>query len=351
MNTKVTQKTAREAYYARMRPNQLMPLWEVLHALVPPAPKPSCAPMLWRYDAEVRPFVMESGSVITAEEAIRRVLILENPALPGTSKVTTSLYAGLQLILPGEVAPSHRHSQSALRFIIEGSGAYTAVDGERTLMNPGDFIITPPWTWHDHGNEGSEPVVWLDGLDLPIVELFDATFAENYPQASQPVTRPQGNSFARYGYNMLPVDYTPRFATAPSPVFCYPYARSREALHKLSQDRDIDAWDGVKLRYVNPATGSWAMPTIATFMQLLPKGFKGKPTRRTDATVYVCAEGRGRAKVGTQTYDFAPRDIFVVPSWMPLTLEGVEDAVLFSYSDRPGQEALGLLREERLPSA
>jgi gentisate 1,2-dioxygenase len=307
--------------------------------------------MLWRYDAEVRPFVMESGSVITAEEAIRRVLILENPALPGSSKVTTSLYAGLQLILPGEVAPSHRHSQSALRFIVEGSGAYTAVDGERTLMNPGDFIITPPWTWHDHGNEGSEPVVWLDGLDLPIVELFDATFAENYPQASQPVTRPQGNSFAKYGYNMLPVDYTPKFATAPSPVFSYPYARSREALHKLSQDRDIDAWDGIKLRYVNPATGSWAMPTIATFMQLLPKGFKGKPTRRTDATVYVCAEGRGRAQVGTQSYDFAPRDIFVVPSWMPLTLEGVEDAVLFSYSDRPGQEALGLLREERLEAA
>jgi gentisate 1,2-dioxygenase len=328
-----------------------MPLWERLHMLVPPAPKPSCAPILWRYDTEVRPFVMESGSVITAEEAIRRVLILENPALPGTSKVTTSLYAGLQLILPGEVAPSHRHSQSALRFIIEGSGAYTAVDGERTIMHPGDFIITPPWTWHDHGNEGNDPVVWLDGLDLPIVELFDATFAENHPQASQPVLRPQGNSFARYGYNMLPVDYKPGFANAPSPVFNYPYARSREALHKLSQDRDIDPWDGVKLRYVNPATGSWAMPTIATFMQLLPAGFKGRATRRTDATVYVCAEGRGRARVGWEFYDFAARDIFVVPSWTTFALESGADTVLFSYSDRPGQEALGLLREERLPAA
>ena len=347
MDTKVTQKSAREAYYARMAPHQLMPLWEVLHNLVPPRPRPACAPMHWRYDAEVRPYVMESGGVITAEEAIRRVLILENPALPGTSKVTTSLYAGLQLILPGEVAPSHRHSQSALRFIIEGSGAYTAVDGERTVMNPGDFIITPPWTWHDHGNEGSEPVVWLDGLDLPIVELFDATFAENYPQASQPVTRPDGNSFARYGYNMLPVDYKPRFATAPSPVFSYPYARSREALDKLARDRDVDAWDGVKLRYVNPATGSWAMPTIATFMQLLPAGFRGKVTRRTDATVYVSVEGRGRARVGDRVFDFAPRDVFVVPSWTALSFESDEDAVVFSYSDRPCQEALGLLREER----
>src|SRR4029077_7922899 len=113
----------------------------------------------------------------------RRVLILENPGLPdGSAQITGSLYAGLQLILPGEVAPSHRHTQSALRFIVDGDGAYTAVDGERTIMHRGDFIITPAWTWHDHGNEGREPVVWLDGLDIPMVALFDAQFAETYPE-------------------------------------------------------------------------------------------------------------------------------------------------------------------------
>src|SRR5690606_23171672 len=135
------------------------------------------------------------------------VLILENPGLPGQSRITTSLYAGLQLILPGEVAPAHRHAQSALRFIIEGSKGYTAVDGERVYMSPGDFIITPSWTWHDHGHEGEGPMVWLDGLDIPLVQALDASFIEGYGHDAHPVTRPVGDTLARYGANMLPVDW------------------------------------------------------------------------------------------------------------------------------------------------
>ena len=185
----------REQLYRDMAPHNLTPLWEVLHALVPQQPRTPCVPALWKYD-NVRPFLMRAGEAITAEEAVRRVLILENPALRGQSAVTQSLYAGLQLILPGEVAPSHRHTQSALRFIVEGSGAYTAVDGERTTMHPGDFIITPSWTWHDHGNESGEPVVWLDGLDIPIIRFFDAGFAENDTARSQAVTRAEGTSLA-----------------------------------------------------------------------------------------------------------------------------------------------------------
>jgi gentisate 1,2-dioxygenase len=120
----------------------------------------------------------EAGKLITAKEAERRVLILENPGLRGQSKVTTSLFAGIQMVIPGDVAPAHRHSQSALRFILEGKGAFTAVDGERTVMEPGDFVITPSMTWHDHGNETNEPMFWLDGLDIPMVQFFDASFAE-----------------------------------------------------------------------------------------------------------------------------------------------------------------------------
>ena len=172
----------RRDYYDRIRPLHLTPLWESLHALVPREPQTPCVPALWRYD-EIRPLLMESADLITAEEAVRRVLVLENPALPGNSSITQSIYAGLQLIMPGEVAPSHRHVQSALRFIVDGKGAYTTVGGERTTMYPGDFIITPSWAWHDHGNEGiegvSEPVVWLDGLDIPMLRFFDAGFAEN----------------------------------------------------------------------------------------------------------------------------------------------------------------------------
>ena len=142
----------REAFYSRIDPQHLTPLWSVMSGLITPEPKSACQAHLWRYD-DVRPALMEAGELITAKEAERRVLILENPGLRGQSKITTSLYAGLQLVKPGEVAPAHRHTQTALRFVLEGNGAHTAVDGERSFMQPGDFVITPNWAWHDHGNE------------------------------------------------------------------------------------------------------------------------------------------------------------------------------------------------------
>src|SRR5688572_25832833 len=162
----------RRAFYERLHGKGVAPLWEVLSTLIRPKPAPQASPVLWRYD-EIRPLIMEAGRLLTPQEAERRVLVLENPGLPGQSKITGSLYAGLQLILPGEHAVSHRHVASALRFVIEGAGAYTAVEGEKTTMHPGDFILTPSWTFHDHGNPGAEPTVWLDGLDVPIVNLFD----------------------------------------------------------------------------------------------------------------------------------------------------------------------------------
>ncbi|MCU0897192.1 MAG: gentisate 1,2-dioxygenase [Burkholderiales bacterium] len=333
----------RRAFYEKIDQACVTPLWEVLHALVPPAPRTPCVPHLWRYDA-LRPWLMESGRLITAKEAVRRVLILENPGYRGNSAVTHSLYAGLQLILPGEVAPSHRHTQSALRFIVEGTGAFTAVDGERVTMHPGDFIITPSWTWHDHGNPGTEPVVWLDGLDIPIVQFFDAQFAENYPTEQQPVGRTEGESFARFGSNLMPLDFRPKSRT--SPLFWYPYGRTREALAELARAEAPHAAHGHKMRFVNPATGGWPMPTIGTFIQLLPKRFKGAPYRSTDGACFSVIEGKGRVRVGGAVFEFGPRDHFVVPSWHAYSLEADDEAVLFSFSDRPVQEALDLWREQ-----
>jgi gentisate 1,2-dioxygenase len=340
----------REKLYRDMDPFNLTPLWEVLHALVPQQPASPCVPALWKYD-EVRPLLMRAGEAITAEEAVRRVLILENPALRGQSAITQSLYAGLQLILPGEVAPSHRHTQSALRFIVEGSGAYTAVDGERTTMRPGDFIITPSWTFHDHGHDGSDPVVWLDGLDIPMIRFFDAGFAENGTSKSQAVTRTEGTSLARYGHNMAPVRHEVPFGKT-SPIFSYPYERSRDALERLERDAPVDAWDGVKLRYLNPLTGGAPMPTMATFMQKLPAGFAGKPWRQTDGAVYSVVEGQGQVTVegaGAQnSFSFGPRDHFVIPSWHTARFASDQGCVLFSFSDRPVHQALGIHQEERL---
>jgi gentisate 1,2-dioxygenase len=341
----VTVAPERRAFYGRIAGANLAPLWETLHSLVTTEPRSPCVPAVWHYDSEVRPYLMEAGSLITAKEAERRVLILQNPGLSGQSSITHSLFAGLQLILPGEVAPAHRHSQSALRFIIEGEGAYTAVDGERTTMRPGDFVITPPWTWHDHGNETDRPMVWLDGLDVPLVSLLDASFAEPGAADVQAVTRPQGDSAARFGNNLAPVDWRPTAKT--SPVFNYPYERTRESLAALARNDAPDPYHGHKLRYVNPASGDWAMPTIGTFVQLLPKGFSTRPYRSTDGTVFVAVEGRGETRVGDAVLGWQPRDIFVVPSWMQACHHAEAESVLFSFSDRPVQEKLGLWREAR----
>jgi len=335
----------RAAYYKRIGANHMTPLWEVLHALVPTQPQSPAQAAIWRY-AELREQVLEAGRLITAEEAERRVLILENPGLRGQSCITQTLYAGLQLILPGEVAPAHRHTQSALRLVLDGEGAYTAVDGERTTMHRGDFIITPAWTWHDHGNLGDQPVVWLDGLDIPIVRFLDAGFSEKSTQTSQQPLRPEGDALARYGANMVPIDYAPK-PSDPTRVFVYPFERTRASLQAIAHGTP-DAHHGFKLRYVNPATGASPMPTIGACAQWLPAGFETKPLRSTDGTVIVCLEGGGEVKVDDQTWRFGENDVVVVPSWHALQLRADRDSVMFSFSDRPVQQALGLWREQRL---
>ena len=338
------QDLLRQAYYDRIAPSHLTPLWEVLSALVTPEPQVQSVPTVWHYD-KIRQFIMDSGDLITAKEAVRRVLILENPALQGQSKITNTLYAGLQLILPGEVAPAHRHSQTALRFIVEGTGAYTAVEGEKTIMRPGDFVTTPSWTWHDHGNESDQPMVWLDGLDIPIVEFFNSSFAEDLDEDSQTLSRPIGDNLARYGTGLLPVGY--ENTTPASPVFNYPYERTREALEKMRESRDWDSCHGLKMCYINPTIGDYALPTMATYMQLLPNGMTTAPYRSTDGMVYSVVEGTGKTIASGEKMSWGPRDTFVIPSWCSHHHEADGDAVLFSFSDRPIQQKIGLWREDR----
>ncbi|EFN1896349.1 cupin domain-containing protein [Escherichia coli] len=281
-------QNSREQFYQYISGQNLTPLWESLHHLVPKTPNANCAPAYWNYQ-EIRPLLLESGSLIGAKEAVRRVLVLENPALRGQSSITATLYAGLQLIMPGEVAPSHRHNQSALRFIVEGKGAFTAVDGERTPMNEGDYL-------------------------------------------------------PRYAANMLPL----RHQTGnSSPIFNYRYERSREVLHDLTRLGDADEWDGYKMRYVNPVTGGYPMPSMGAFLQLLPKGFASRVARTTDSTIYHVVEGSGQVTIGNETFSFSAKDIFVVPTWHGVSFQTTQDTVLFSFSDRPVQEALGLFREAR----
>lgn len=333
----------RRAFYEKIDKQNMTALWTVMSGLVTPEPKSDCRPVGWRFD-EIRSAMIEAGGLITAKEAERRVLILENPGLRGQSKTTTSLYAGVQLVLPGEVAPAHRHSQSALRFVLEGTGAYTAVSGEKTVMRPGDFVITPQMAWHDHGNETDAPMFWLDGLDIPLVQFLDASFAEGLGEDCQEITRETGQSYAEFGHNLMPVD-APRGGNV-SPIFNYPYEEARATLETMKRGQPHDPCHGWKLRYTNPLDGGWAMPTIGTFIQLLPAGAT-TPYRATDATVFTCVEGRGKSRIGDEEIAWGPKDIFVVPAWWPVVHEAAEEAVLFSFSDRPVQEKLGLWRERR----
>lgn len=334
----------RTALYEVLDEANTAPLWAVMSKLVTPVPQPRSVPVKWSY-SQIRGMLLEAGELITAKEAERRVLILENPGLRGESQITQSLYAGLQLIMPGEVAPSHRHAAGALRFVIEGKGGYTAVDGERISMQPGDFIITPSWTFHDHGNTGDAPVIWLDGLDVPIVNVFDTSFAQSYPDGdTQAISRPEGDALARFGSNLIPLEYTPKGRS--SPVFHYPYTRTLEALNQLERCGESDRWHGVKLQYTNPVTGGYPMPTMAAFIQKLKAGFHGERYRSTDATVFFVKNGTGYTMIGDQRIDWDDGDIFVTPSWAFVAHHASTDSILFSFSDRAAQKALGLWREE-----
>ncbi|MFC7379465.1 gentisate 1,2-dioxygenase [Brevundimonas sp. GCM10030266] len=333
--------------YAQMEPEGLYPLWEKLAALVLPKPDSPAKVHKWSYD-NAREYLMRAGDLISAKQAERRVLILENPGLPGHSGITPSLYAGLQLILPGEVAPAHKHTQCALRFVIEGENAYTSVDGEKAVMRPFDLVLTPGGQWHDHGNPTDKPMIWLDGLDIPTVRHFDASFAEGYPEDQFPEEVPPGDSINRYGRNMRPLKgHTADRRPAHQPLFHYPYSDWRPALDGLANSgADIDPHLGHALEFLNPVNGGSIMATISAHVRLMPAGFETQPRRSTDGTIFVVVEGSGEAVIEGETIALNPREILVVPSWKQVVFKATEQLVLFGYSDKACQEKLNLYREE-----
>lgn len=339
----------REAFYKELEPQNLAPLWENMANLVTPVPNTPAVPALWSFD-EARDYLMRAGDLISAKEAERRVLIMENPAMKGSSSITRTLYAGLQLVLPGEVAEAHRHTQSALRFIMDGDGAYTAVNGERAYMSQFDLILTPNWHWHDHGNDTKGPMIWLDGLDIPLLLSLDGGFAEGMEAIAgatvQEQTRPAGDTLSRYGGNMRPVrgsdaDVSP----TTQPLFHYPYAEWRENLNRIAKASTPDPHFGTKMEFINPATAGSVMPTMSAFSQMVGAGQTTKPVQSTDGMVFVVCEGNGKAQIGDKSYDLKPRDTFVVPSWSEFSITADEDLVLFSFSDKAVQEKLSLWRE------
>lgn len=340
----------REDLYERLSQQSITPLWRALRTATPKSPVVESISHIWRW-RDVRPALGEAGNVVSPQEAERRVLMLINPAYPGKSLRTVGLlYAGIQLIRPGETADSHRHAPNAQRFIIEGEGVYMNVDGETMMAGKGDFVVTPSWAWHDHGNTGSQDMIWLDGLDVAFAILLDANFFEDWdgPNASPPITVPIGDSQRRWGRNMRP-GWIDNSRPGRAGVISYPWSDARDALHGMREEQG-SPYDGIILQYVDPRTGGPTMPTFSSSLQLLRKGEHTQAHRHTSSTIYHVAEGAGRTIIDGEEFTWEEGDTFVLPSWKWHEHESVGgEAVLFSNTDRPVIDTFRWYREEAHP--
>jgi gentisate 1,2-dioxygenase len=319
-------------------------LWELASQMTP-YPQPQALPHLWSASL-IEAMVRESGEVVPVGEE-RRALQLFNPGLGGRWATTNTMIAAIQLLLPGEVARAHRHTPTAIRFIMEGAGGYTAVDGERVSMAPGDLILTPSWAWHDHGNETDRPVVWMDGLDVPLVQAVNAMFFQMYARPQVPLTKPDNTSAHLYGHVGLSPTWV-KERPQSSPLLLYAWETTARSLAAL-RDTPGDAHDDLALEYTHPRTGGALLPTMACWIQQLRPGARLKAHRHTGSAVYYVVEGEGETIIDGCRFAWARGDILVLPSWAlheHANRSGREPATLFSIQDRPVLEALGLYREE-----
>jgi len=335
--------------YADLALLSASPLWRQYGELMPAQPPARGVPYVWPY-ARLRPLAEHFSRALSMTEAERRVLMLVNPALTDPPATVNTLFAGIQIVMPGEAAVAHRHAANAFRFLIEGEGAITTVDGERLHMSPRDLLLTPGWRWHDHMHQGDGPVMWLDGLDYPLVNKLNAGFFEPYGGPAQPVAGPDDLSARQFRHGRLnPTWLTPDTGRSgvSSPVGSYPWAETERALAAIADDAEGSAAEGIQLEYTNPWTGGPVLPTMACRIARLPAGFAGRPRQHTASTIYHVVSGSGRTTVGNTGLEWAERDIFCVPGWAPYhhRVPAGEDAVLFSYTDEPVLRALGLYRE------
>lgn len=323
-------------------------LWTVANKIEPWEPKSASVPVLWRF-ADLRDHVLRSVDLVTPEKAGRRVVYLRNPGRKDVAAAVGWIYAGLQVMHPGEAASAHRHSASAVRFIMEGKGAYTIVDGHKMTLGANDFVLTPNGTWHEHAvaAEGT-PCIWQDGLDIPLVNALEANFYQVHPDLQQAVAYPVDDMTKTWGNPGL----TPAAQPWPhrySPMFKYEWAPTYEALQKLASCSDGSPYDGILMEYVNPVTNGPVMQTMGASMQLLRPGEATRAHRHTGSFLYHVAKGSGHSIIDGKRLDWAEHDIFCVPSWAwheHANASGREDAVLFCLNDLPVMRSLGLWAEQ-----
>lgn len=343
MAQQIDEKTA----YAAIAEHHATPLWRYYGDLFLREPKSRAVPYVWRY-ADLRPWLLHFTETLSLDEAERRVLMLTNPELQEPPATLPTIYAGIQVIVPGETAQAHRHASNAFRFVIEGHGACTTVNGERLHMEPHDLLLTPGWHWHDHHHETNEPMIWLDGLDYPLVNALEAGFFELYGERRQKVIVPDDLSTRQYIHGQLRPSWEVPHGPA-SPIGNYPWRETAAAFADIGDDAEGSAVDGILLNYTNPFDGGPVLPTMGCQVQRLVPGFHGLAHRHTTNTIFHVIRGAGSTIVDGAVLDWEERDIFAVPTWAAhehINGSRTDDAVLFSYDDGPAIRDLGLYREE-----
>ena len=344
MATKRTAETAlegdRAALYEAMSAQDLAPLWDMYEDLVVSEPGRQEPSMHWRWEA-LESVVALSTEQVRGKDADHRVLLLQNPHMPGPPKTTANIIAGIQCVLPGEKTEPHRHTPAALRVVLEGEGGATFVDGKRCPMHTGDFIVTPNWTWHCHDNDSRKRVTWVDILDVPLVGSLDAVFGEYGPTGEYPdsIAALPDTSFA--GGGLVPV--TDRAGTPHTPRMRYAWEDVVAALSAAPEGAD-----GARaLRYANPVDGGSVISTLDAYALQLAPGRMTRRARTTANAVCVVIEGHGESRIGEATHRWAARDVFTVPHWS-WTAHCAEDGLarLVIVTDREVLNRLSLLREE-----
>ncbi len=327
-------------YLDELRKLNLVPLWPSLRAVLPPGkPRPNTKPTFWSYEA-LRPLLMRAGELTPMAKAERRVLVLANPGHGlENMKASAAIYLGMQLLLPGEWAPSHRHTPNAVRMIVEGEGAYTTVDGEKCAMSRGDLILTPTGLWHEHGHDGTEPVVWLDVLDLPLVYYMEASYAIEGQR--QTATAGRGDvAYARGG--LVP---TPAFTRSSKayPMLRYPWVEARAALAALADDQP--GLEAVQVSYVNPETGGDCENILGFYALMLRPGQTLNLPVRSPASVFHVIEGGVEATIEGSVFALAEADTCCAPGYTAVTLRNrraAQPSFVFIADETPLHKKLGV---------
>lgn len=329
-------------FYSDLEANDLAALWPISAELMPHVPQPRTIPYLWRWRM-LRELAERAGQLITIDRGgDRRVLSLANPGLEGAPYASSTLWGAVQYLGAGESAPGHRHTPSAIRFVIEGEGVWTTVDGDACDMRSGDLILTPSMHWHDHNNPTDHPMIWFDGLDLPTIKALDAVFFEPFePDELQPVEGRNISEQVWGGRSTIPLGR--RHERPSSPLLVYRWDDVDRTLQALMAEQRGPL---VTVEYTNPLTGGPALPTLACELHRLAAGGRSAPYRKVGSSVFVVYRGTGESIIDGQRFEWGHGDMFVVPSWSVVEHHANEQSDLFAISDRPILQALHVFREE-----